>query len=178
MLTLQRYVFLVAIPMGLLCIAWVWLGRMFFGAGGWMVFLLTLLAPVLLVGLALTTALSYVQRRPYERGRLSPTQAVAHLIMWTAMIGYGGFLVDFGDAPDSEVSVLTQAVGRSDTTIAVSSHLALTCTAAAIASYVWLLILLIIGAKNRPKPPAAGQHGPFAAQPHPGRPAEPPPPWT
>ncbi|MDN5854946.1 MAG: hypothetical protein L0K86_19270 [Actinomycetia bacterium] len=178
MLTFQRYVFAAIIPLNLLCIVWVWFGRTVFGVGGWMVLLLTFVAPILLVALGLTTVLAFVQRIPYECGWITPAQAVAHVIMWTAMICHGGFLVDFGDAPESDGSVLTQIIGRSDATLDASALLAMICAVGALACYVWLLVLLLIGVRNRPKPPAAsGPSGPFAVRPGQPPPRPPAPPW-
>ncbi|UPK76527.1 hypothetical protein MU582_07815 [Nocardioidaceae bacterium SCSIO 66511] len=179
MIMVQRLVFWSMIPMNLLCVGWVWIGRAFFGVGGWMFIVLLALVPILLLALTLTTALVFVQQLPYERGRITLGQAIAQTIVWAAMIGFGAFLVDYGDAPESDASVLTEIVGRTDSTLRVSSQASALCAVVFIGAYVWLLVLLIIGTKNRPRLAAkAGQYGPFAANPGPPPPGPPPPPWA
>lgn len=154
MVALRRTVFSLMIPLNLFCIGWVWLGRLVFEIGGWMLLIFTVLfGPAMLIGLALTSILAFTQRVPAERGRLTLAQALAHLALWVAMLGYGYFLVDTTDAPNSDRSVFTLTAG--DESLSTSFDLSYVFLWASVACYVLLLVLLIVGQRNRSRHPAA-----------------------
>ena len=60
--TLGRVTLLAMIPVNVVLVLWVWIGRIVFGVGGWffLIFLVSVV-PVLLVALTLTTVLAYTQ---------------------------------------------------------------------------------------------------------------------
>ena len=149
-----RVLFLLQIPVHLLMILWVLIGRAFFGAGGWyFVLLLFYGAPLLLVGLGLTTAISYRQRnRPR---RFTNAQVLAHVTMWAAMAVFGFFLVDFGDTEESAASAFTQVFGESAHTIDVSHTV--TWISVAVGVFAWLgtLVLALNTGRGRESPAEA-----------------------
>ena len=146
MSSLGRTVFLAMIPVNLFLVVWVWFGRLAFGAGGWFLLILMLsVVPALLVALLLTTVLSF-------RGSVSPrsltrAQAVLHLVVWAGMLVFGFFLVDFGDAPESDLSAFTQVVGRTDTTLSISWTV--TSISAVVTVVAWLALLVALIAQRR-----------------------------
>ena len=76
---LGRKVFLAMIPVNLLLVVWVWIGRIVFGVGGWFFLILLLsVVPALLIGLLITTLLSF--RGSDAPRALSPSQAMAQLL--------------------------------------------------------------------------------------------------
>ena len=151
MSTLGRQTLLWMIPLNLLLVAWVWIGRVVFGVGGWFLLIyLVSVVPVLLIGLLLTTILAYTQdARPRHLTRL---QAFAQVATWAGMFGFGLFSPDFGDTEDSATSVLTQAFGYSDALYDLSFTLTLAAGAFTVFAYAVLLGALIFGRQE----PAAG----------------------
>ena len=118
MSSLGRVVLLLMIPVNLFMLAWVWFGRIFFGAGGGFLLILLYVLPFVLVALVITTVLGFtLSGRPRA---LTRSQAIVHLVVWAAMFAFGFFLVDFGDMEDSDVSAFTQVVGRNDATLSIS----------------------------------------------------------
>lgn len=134
------------IPVNLLLVIWVWIGRIVFGAGGWFfLILLFTMVPVLLVALLITTVLGF---RFSDRPRcLNKSQAVAQLVMWGGMLAFGFFIVDFGDAPESDLSAFTQVVGRNDSTLAISWTL--TSASAVVTVVAWLALFVMLLAQRR-----------------------------
>lgn len=132
------------IPVDLLLVAWVWIGRIVFGVGGWffLVFLISVV-PVLLLAFLVTTVLAYTQ--PGRPRALTRTQTVAQLVTWLALLVAGAFMPDFGDTDDSHISLLTQVFGRSDAALNVSYTIVLAAGAVAVVAYVVLLVALIAG---------------------------------
>ena len=62
MTKLGRTTLLWMIPLNLLLVLWVWIGRIVFGVGGWFfVIFLVSVVPVVLIALILTTVLAYTQ---------------------------------------------------------------------------------------------------------------------
>lgn len=136
-------VFYAMIPVNVLMIAWVWIGRMLFGSGGWfLLILLVSVVPILAAVLAATTVLAFTQRRDAVVGRITGQQTLAQLLTWVGLLGFGFFLVDFGDTTDSESSAFTQLVGRQF--IDLSWTLTIVTGALAAAAWIWLLIVLIL----------------------------------
>ncbi|MFC7448333.1 hypothetical protein [Rhodococcus daqingensis] len=156
MTELRAFTFYVMIPLNLLLVLWVWIGRAFLGAGGWWIVILTYTAvPVLILALGLSSILAITQRVPASAGRLTPPKWATHLVVWAAMFGFGFFLVDVGDDADAEKSVFTQVVGVNSGTIAVSNTLTSICVLTFLAAWVVLLVLLIAGQRSR-RPGAIG----------------------
>ncbi|MDN4174852.1 hypothetical protein QWY28_17955 [Nocardioides sp. SOB77] len=114
---MTRAVLLWMIPLNLVLVAWVWLGRMLFGMGGLMVlvYLLTLV-PVLLVGLLVTTVLSLTQ--PGRPRDLTRSQARAQLAVWGGMLVFGAVSIEYGDtlgaSEEGDVSLLIRLLGDND----------------------------------------------------------------
>lgn len=168
MVALRRAVLYLMIPMHLLCIAWVWIGRLFFGIGGWTTIIFTFTGlPVVVVGLALTSLLAFAQPARRTGGRLGPGQALTHVALWLAMAGFGYFVVDATDVPDSDRSIylLTAGDGALDRSLGLSQVFLWAC----VALYLLLFVLLVLGLRCR-SGAAAGPHGPQ----HPRQPPPPP----
>jgi hypothetical protein len=154
--TLGRVVLLWMVPVNLLVVVWVWMGRVVFGVGGWflLVFLLSVV-PVLLVALLVTTILAFTQHgRPRSLTRL---QACAQLATWVCLVLGGAFCPDFGDTPDSYTALLTRVFGRSDGLLDLSWTLTLGFAAAAVAAYVVLLGSLVLARRDAPTLLQSGQ---------------------
>lgn len=145
--SLGRAVLLWMIPVNLFMVVWVWLGRIVFGVGGWfMLLFLFTVVPVVLIALLLTTILAFTQRgRPRA---LTPFQAWAQLITWLALLGFGAFMPDFGDTEESQLSLLTQIFGYSDSLFDVSFTIAIAAAAVAIVAYAVLLGSLMFARRN------------------------------
>lgn len=151
MSTLGRQTLLWMIPVNLLLIVWVWLGRMVFGVGGWfLLILLVSVVPVMLVGMLITTILAFTQDgRPRA---LTPLQAVAQLVTWAGLFVLGSFMPDFGDTDDSQLSLLTQVFGYSEALYDLSFLIALVGAVAAVAAYAVLLGALIFARRPATAP--------------------------
>ncbi|MFD4180150.1 hypothetical protein [Rhodococcus sp. NPDC058514] len=146
MTEIRAFTFYAMVPLNLLLIVWVWIGRAFLGAGGWWIVVLTYTAvPVLILALGLSSILAITQRVPASAGRLTPPQWGTHLVVWASMLGFGFFLVDAGDDADARASVFTQVVGATSGTLAVSDTLTAICVLAFVAAWVVLLVLLVAG---------------------------------
>lgn len=151
MSTLGRQTLLWMVPVNLLLIVWVWLGRMVFGVGGWfLLILLVSVVPVMLVGMLITTILAFTQDgRPRA---LTPLQAVAQLVTWAGLFVLGSFMPDFGDTDDSQLSLLTQVFGYSEALYDLSFLIALVGAVAAVAAYAVLLGALIFARRPATAP--------------------------
>ena len=147
---LGRVTLLAMIPVNLVIVLWVWMGRIVFGVGGWFLFIFMIsLVPLLLLALSVTTVLAFTQHtRPRA---LTPLQAWAQLFTWLTLFLFGAFCPDFGDAPDSEISLLTQVFGWSQDLLDLSYSLMVGLGAAATVAYLVLLGLLVFA---RPPAPA------------------------
>lgn len=145
--SLGRTVLLAMIPVNLLMLVWVWIGRLVFGAGGWFILILLMALPFLLVALLATTLLGFLgSDRPRA---LTRSQAITHLVMWGAMLCFGFFLVDFGDMDESDLSAFTQVVGRNDATLSISWVLAALSVVVTVGAWVVLLVLLLAQKRRR-----------------------------
>ena len=141
--TLGRVTLLAMIPVNVVLVLWVWIGRIVFGVGGWffLIFLVSVV-PVLLVALTLTTVLAYTQHgRPRS---LTAVQTWAQLATWLCLFLFGAFTPDFGDAPDSELSLLTQVFGWSRSLLDLSYDLMVGFGAASFVAYLVLLLSLVL----------------------------------
>ncbi len=145
--TLGRQTLLWMIPLNLLLVVWVWLGRIVFGVGGWflLIFMLTVV-PVLLLGLLLTTILAFTQ--PGRPRSLTRPQALAQLVTWAGMLLGGAFVPDFGDTEDSYISLLTQVFGRSDAMLDLSWTLMTVFAGVTLVGWVILLVTLTGGRRS------------------------------
>jgi hypothetical protein len=141
MRNLGRLVFTIHLPVTVLLLLWAWLGRVLFGVGGWWLLILPLfVGPWLLLALALTSLLAYTRdQRPRA---FTHWETISVLALWVGLFGVGLFIVDFGDAPGSEMSILTELAGRS--TQDLSWSLAVASGALAIAGWLGLIVLLIL----------------------------------
>ena len=149
--TLGRRTLLWMIPVNLVLVAWVWLGRIVFGVGGWflLVFLVSVV-PVAVIALLVTTVLAYTQDgRPRA---LTQLQAWAQLGMWAGLFVVGAFMPDFGDTEDSQLSLLTQVFGYSDALYDLSFLIALAGAVVAGAAYAVLLGALLFARRRVPAP--------------------------
>ncbi|GAA1772197.1 hypothetical protein GCM10009795_017860 [Nocardioides hankookensis] len=144
---LGRATLLWMIPVNLLLLVWVWIGRIVFGVGGWFfVIFLVSVVPVVLIALTLTTALAYTQDgRPRA---LTRVQAWAQLVTWIGLLGFGAFCPDFGDTDDSQISLLTQVFGQSDSLIDLSVTITIAFGLLAVAAYVVLLVALVFARRD------------------------------
>ncbi|WP_458316967.1 hypothetical protein [Mycolicibacterium brisbanense] len=97
-----------AMPLNVLLVLWMIVGRGLFVPMGWMVFFGVLASPILLFLLWLTTRLMR------ERGRreLTSGQAWAQMVLWAAMLVFGLACVDAGDSPIPFPSVLMKMFGE------------------------------------------------------------------
>ncbi|MGZ4450230.1 MAG: hypothetical protein ACXVW4_10590 [Nocardioides sp.] len=146
MSTLGRRTLLWMIPLNLLLVVWVWIGRVVFGVFGWFGLILAPVALVMLIALLVTTVLAFTQDgRPRALTRF---QAWAQLSTWASMLVFGAFLPDFGDTEGSHISLLTQVFGSSDTLLSVSYTIAFAAAAGVVVSWVVLLVALI-GARRK-----------------------------
>ncbi|MBZ5738883.1 hypothetical protein [Nocardioides mangrovi] len=147
MTSLGRTTLLWMIPVNLVVVAWVWIGRIVFGVGGWffLIFLVSVV-PVLLVALLVTTVLAYTQDgRPRA---LTGLQAWAQLATWLALLVGGAFMPDFGDTDDSQLSLLTQVFGYSDSLYDLGFGIALVAGLVAVVAYAVLLGALVFGRRG------------------------------
>jgi hypothetical protein len=159
---LGRGVLIAMIPVNLVMLAWVWFGRLFFGAGGWFLLILLYVLPFVFLALGLTTLLGFL-RSPSPKA-LTRSQAIAQLTVWGGMWVFGFFLVDFGDADGSDLSAFTQVVGRNDVTLSISWTFAVIGACVAVLAWVVMLVLLLVQ-RREPRP----AYGGATAQPRPGR---------
>lgn len=155
-IALRNFAYYAMIPANIVLIIWVWIGRALFGSGGWwMLIFLVSVVPVLIAALALTTVLAMVQHLPKPGGLLSTAQFWALAAVWLSMFGFGLFIVDFGDSKESYSSAFSQVFGAG--TIDASNTLASVFAFSAVAAWVALLVLLLIGMQGRAERKAADQ---------------------
>ena len=139
------------IPVNLLLVVWVWFGRIVFGVGGWFLIIFALtVVPVLLIALLITTILAYTQ--PGRPRALTPAQRSAQWATWGGMFAFGLFCPDFGDAPDSELSLLTQVFGPSRTLLDVSYYGTMALGGLTVIAWIALLVTLTGGRRKAVAP--------------------------
>ena len=139
---------LATIPVNLLLIAWVGVGRTAFlpdGGDLGVRLTLTVLAPTLTVLLGVTSALAIRQHRPAD-GYLTAAQVGSLLGCWLALTGFGFFLVDTGPSAAGTASPFTQLAGPG--LVVLSDALTVACLYGFVASWIALLILLIRGLRG------------------------------
>jgi hypothetical protein len=137
------------IPINLFLVAWVWIGRLVFGVGGWflLIFLVSVV-PVVLVALVITTVLAYTQHG--QPRALTGLQAWAQVVTWLALLVLGAFCPDFGDTAESERSLLTQVFGWSRAALDASYTITLAAVAVALVAWIVLLGSLVFGRREAP----------------------------
>lgn len=138
---LGRRVFLAMIPINLLMIPWIWFGRALFGSMGWFMLIMLYALPFVVLAMVITTVLAFV--RLDKPRSFTVGQARAHLVVWGALLGFGFFLVDFGDTEDSVSSAFSQVFGNSETVLGLSSVVSVLCALTAVAAWLVLLSLLL-----------------------------------
>lgn len=157
---LGRFVFTIHLPVTVALLLWAWLGRVLFGVGGWFLMILPLfVGPWLLLALGLTSVLAYTRvQRPRAFTRW---ETISVLTMWVGLFGVGVFIVEFGDAPGSDMSILTELAGRS--TLDLSWNLAVISGVLAVAGWLGLIVLLILDRFRASSPVAtrSGEHAPM-----------------
>lgn len=143
-----RSVLLLTIPLNLLLIAWVWLGRAAFGVPwGWMFLILLFTAvPVLLILLGITTFLAF--RQPVRR--FTTRQAYAQVAIWAAMIVFGAAIADFDDDGHTE-SVLSHWFGPG----MLDAGQAIVTAAVVVAAAAWIALLALLIRGRRRETPAS-----------------------
>lgn len=151
MTKLGRATLLWMIPLNLLLIVWVWIGRIVFGVGGWFIVIyLISVVPVLLIALVVSTILAFTQDgRPRS---LTRVQAWAQVLTWLGMFGFGAFTPEFGDTDDSQISLLTQVFGQSDSLFDVSFTITIAFGLLTVVAYGVLLGALIFARQDAPTP--------------------------
>ncbi|MDP3892937.1 hypothetical protein [Nocardioides sp.] len=142
-----RIAFLLDIPITLILILWIWLGRVVFGVYGWfLVFIPLFVGPFLLAAALISIVLAYaVPIRPRAFPR---TMLIARVVMWAGMFGTGLFLPDFGDTSDSQRSVLTQVFGQSDVALSASYALATAWAIVAVVGWVAVIVTSILAIRG------------------------------
>lgn len=139
------------IPVNLLVIAWVGLGRVAYGVIGWFLLIMLIsVVPLALIALLVTTILAWTQHG--EPRALTGLQASGQLVTWAGLIVFGAFMPDFGDTDDSQVALLTQVFGYSDDMFDLSFLIALAGAVAAVVGYALLLGTLSLGRRPAPTP--------------------------
>ena len=136
---------LVTIPINLLLIAWVGVGRTALlpaeNAAG-VPLTLSVVAPALVLLLGITSALAIGQRRGGD-DHLTGPQFGLLLGCWLAVAGFGFFLVDRAVDGAWTGSPFTQLTA--DRFVALSDALTVACLYGFVAAYITLLILLVRG---------------------------------
>lgn len=146
-----RTTLLLMIPLNLLMVPWVWIGRLVFGVFGWFGLLLLPVALVVAAALLCTTIIAFTQKaRPR---RLSRAEVAWQWSVWAGLVAFGAFLPDFGDTEESYRSALTQLFGYSDALMDLSYTLAFGGAGIAVVAWVGLLIALLHG--HRREAPAS-----------------------
>jgi hypothetical protein len=154
-----------AIPLNLMLIVWMAIGRSLFGImTAWMAYLMVLwAAPALLVLLTLSTILMFCQRR--RPTRLSSAQAWLQVVCWLCMFVAGVAVVD-GDDTGNVGGILLSLFGNNSTMENISGIAMLVAGFVGAAAWLALMVLLLVGLTKRPLPPPP----PYWAYPPPGAP--------
>jgi hypothetical protein len=157
MRNLGRLVFMIHLPVTVLLLLWAWLGRVLFGVGGWWLIILPLfVGPWLLLALGLSSLLAYTRaQRPRAFTRW---ETISVLALWLGLFGVGLFIVDFGDTPGSDMSILTELAGRSQSMLDLSWNLVVFSGVLSVVGWLGLIVLLILD-RFRASAPAARRTG-------------------
>ena len=87
-------------------------------------------------------------------------ETISVLTMWVGLLGVGFFIVDFGDIPGSDMSILTE--GRAAPRQRSTWNLAVGSGALAVAGWLGLIVLLILDRFRAPAQAAtwSSEHAP------------------
>ncbi|WP_201614562.1 hypothetical protein [Gulosibacter hominis] len=138
-----------ALVLSLLGTAFFAMGRIMFGAGGWMVLFslpVGLIVAVALIGLWCIPVRS-VKERPYKTFGWRESWAFIAMTVFLFLAGF--FIVDGGDTQESVKSAFTVFVGRE--ALELSSLLFLLCGLGVIVSYIVGVVVAVIGRRDAAK---------------------------
>lgn len=160
----RLYIPALAMPLNMLLLAWMVIGRGLFVQLGWMVVFGVLAAPWLALCLVFTSRL--MRKQPGRE--LTSGQAWAQVILWASMFVFGLACVDGGDSPGAFPSVLMKVIGDGPRMETVSNLLWAGSVIVGVAAWFVLLTKLTRGAAVPPptQPPypypgyPPGQPGP------------------
>lgn len=110
---LGRTIYKLQIPAVIVLPIWIGIGRLLFGAGGWLMLItLFLLTPVLFIWL-LVLAIATLARHDVRDNKALPLRdAKIFAVVYGAMVLFGFFLVDVGDTEDSVGSAFSMLLGH------------------------------------------------------------------
>ena len=110
------------IPLNLLLVAWVWIGRIVFGVGGWffLIFLFSIV-PVVLIAPARHDGAGLHPARPPALADPLPGRARS-CSPGSGCSASARSCPDFGDTEDSQLSLLTQVFGYTDAVLDAELH--------------------------------------------------------
>ncbi|MDF3338581.1 hypothetical protein P3H80_14180 [Mycolicibacterium septicum] len=163
----RLYIPALAMPLNMLLLLWMVIGRGLFAQLGWMVVFGVLASPVLALCLVMT---SRMMRKPPGR-ELTSGQAWAQIVLWSAMFVFGLACVDGGDS-GTFPSILMRLVGEGPAMETVSNLLWAASVLTGVAAWFVLLTKLTRGVAVAPPaqqsypypgyPPAQTGPGPSA----------------
>lgn len=145
---------LTTIPINVLLVAWVAVGRTAFlpdGTTDGVRLTGTVLAPLLMVLLGVTSALTIAGSRPEG---LSAGQFGALAGIWAALAGFGFFLLDNNPATGRAGSPFTEIAGS--TLAPLSDAMTLACIHGFVAAYIALLLQLVCARRGAERTARAG----------------------
>ncbi|MEN4447590.1 hypothetical protein ACJH6J_24360 [Mycobacterium sp. SMC-18] len=145
-----------AMPLNVLLVVWMAVGRGLFVQLGWMTVFVVLVSPVLLICLTMTTRM--IRQLPGRE--LTPAQTRAQVAVWSAMFGFGVFCADGGDSGTTS-SILMKLLGEPSWSETVSELLWSACVIAGPVAWCVLFSKLTKGlAPVQPPHPPTGYPGP------------------
>lgn len=161
----RLYIPALAMPLNMLLLAWMVIGRGLFAQLGWMVVFGVLAAPWLALCLVATSRMM----RKLPGRELTSGQAWAQVILWVSMFVFGLACVDGGDSPDAFPSVLMKVIGEGPRMETVSSLLWAASVVVGVAAWFVLLTKLTRGlALAQPPQPPYPYPGHLPGYPAPG----------
>ncbi|MFV8245378.1 hypothetical protein [Mycolicibacterium peregrinum] len=163
----RLYIPALAMPLNMLLLAWMVIGRGLFVQLGWMVIFGVLAAPWLALCLVFTSRL--MRKQPGKE--ITSGQAWAQVILWASMFVFGLACVDGGDSPGAFPSVLMKVIGDGPRMETVSNLLWAGSVIVGVAAWFVLLTKLTRGAAVPPPTQPPYPHPGYPpAYPHPGYP--------
>jgi len=91
---------------------WIGFGRMFFGVGGWLIIGSIIYTPILIVGMAILTALTYARKDIRSASRVGLFEVITWSTMVISGLVFGFTVVDFGDTEESVNSAFSAMFGH------------------------------------------------------------------
>ncbi|MUL66688.1 hypothetical protein BOO86_19605 [Mycobacterium sp. CBMA 234] len=150
-----------AMPLNILLVLWMAVGRGLFAPLGWMTVFAVLVSPVLLIFLWMTTRM--IRQLPGRE--LTAGQTRAQVTVWTAMFGFGVFCADGGDS-GTTASILMKLLGEPSWSETVSMLLWWGCV---IAGPVAWCVLFSKLSRSLALAQQARQPDPYPGNPGPGQ---------